>query len=106
MLMLLALPRHENCRCPNCGAAPPQGTFWVCEHCQTRFDLFAARGKCPACGAWYLHPDCPYCRETHHIDRWFEPANGQQVTPAPIPSVVDQHPGVAPPPNPEGGSLP
>ncbi len=71
ILLLLELPRHEDCACPNCGMGPPRGLFWVCEHCQTRFDLFDTRGKCPACGAWYLDPDCPHCRQSNHIDRWF-----------------------------------
>lgn len=70
MLLLEALPRHANCICPHCGIGAPQGAFWVCEHCQHRFDLFASRGQCPACGAWYLQPDCPHCRHSSHIDRW------------------------------------
>jgi Zn-dependent protease len=70
-LYLLELPRHDECACRFCGIAPPRGPFWVCDHCRTRFDLFDTRGKCPACGAWYLEPDCPHCRHTNHIDRWF-----------------------------------
>lgn len=69
-LALEALPRHEHLRCPNCQVAPPQGPFWVCEHCQSRFDLFDSRGNCPGCGAWYLRPTCPHCQEQNHIDRW------------------------------------
>ncbi len=72
ILSLLELPRHHECTCPRCGIGPPKGTFWVCkEHCQTRFDLFATRGKCPGCGAWYLTPECPHCHRTNHIDKWF-----------------------------------
>jgi Zn-dependent protease len=67
---LEALPRHENAACPTCGIAPPRGPYWVCEHCQTRFDLFDHRGHCPACGAWYLHPACPHCHQAGHIDTW------------------------------------
>jgi hypothetical protein len=73
VLFLLGLPRHDECVCPNCSIGPPRGPFWVCEHCQTRFDTFDTRGKCPACGAWYLEPQCPHCRRSNHIDRWFEP---------------------------------
>jgi Zn-dependent protease len=71
VLAVQALPRHEGAACPSCKVAPPRGPFWVCEHCHTRFDLFEGRGKCPACGAWYLHPTCPHCHQQGHIDRWF-----------------------------------
>jgi Zn-dependent protease len=74
VLHLLGLPRHDGCACPHCAIGPPKGRYWVCEHCQTRFDTFDTRGKCPACGAWYLEPQCPHCRHSTHIDRWFEPA--------------------------------
>ena len=47
-LALLDLPRHDSCACPSCAIAPPKGAFWLCEHCETRFDLFASRGRCPA----------------------------------------------------------
>ncbi|MFO0876606.1 MAG: M50 family metallopeptidase [Gemmataceae bacterium] len=70
ILTVQALPRNSSVRCPSCHTAPPQGSFWVCDHCQTRFDLFDHRGKCPACGAWYLEPSCPHCFETSHIDQW------------------------------------
>lgn len=76
ILAVHALPRHVNARCPGCEAAPPCGPFWVCDECQTRFDLFDHRGKCPACGAWYLEPNCPHCFESHHIDRWFLASKG------------------------------
>jgi Zn-dependent protease len=70
-LRMEALPRHSDCACPRCRVAPPKGPLWSCDHCETRFDLFAARGKCPACGAWYLEPRCPDCGEASHVDRWF-----------------------------------
>jgi hypothetical protein len=71
MVQLESLPRHTHCACPACGTPPPCGQFWSCEHCHERFDTFATRGKCPACGAWYLDTTCPHCRATNHIDRWF-----------------------------------
>jgi Zn-dependent protease len=74
------LPKHTECACPRCLTAPPQGPFWVCEECRTRFDTFATRGKCPACGAWYLPTTCPHCRETNHIDRWFAYRPGVGLT--------------------------
>jgi Zn-dependent protease len=76
VLALEALPRHEGVACPNCGTAPPRGPFWVCEHCQTRFDLFDHKGHCPACGAWYLHPACPHCHQASHIDDWLAGPRG------------------------------
>jgi Zn-dependent protease len=82
VLAVQALPRHADAACPSCGTGPPRGPFWVCEHCHTRFDLFEGKGKCPACGAWYLHPTCPHCHQQGHIDRWFA---GAQPTPAPQP---------------------
>lgn len=83
-LALLALPRHDSCACPACKVAPPKGTFWVCEHCETRFDLFAGRGRCPACGAWYLAPACVHCHKKSHIDRWFDPNSTAELPPEPV----------------------
>jgi Zn-dependent protease len=73
MLRLERLPRHEHCRCPGCGKSPPRGEFWQCEHCVTRFDTFATRGRCPGCGAWYLETACPHCHALHHVDVWYRP---------------------------------
>jgi len=84
-LALLALPRHEACACPSCRVAPPKGAFWVCEHCETRFDLFASRGRCPACGAWYLAPACVHCHQKAPIDRWFDPDAIAPLPPEPAP---------------------
>ena len=83
-LALLALPRHESCACPACKVAPPKGPFWVCEHCDTRFDLFAGRGRCSACGAWYLAPACVHCHQKAHIDRWFDPNSTAELPPEPV----------------------
>jgi Zn-dependent protease len=87
MLRVEKLPRHTGVACPGCGQPPPCGTFWVCEHCQTRFDTFDTRGKCPACGAWYLDTTCPYCHAQHHIDQWYpSPRPERAPTPAPLDS--------------------
>jgi Zn-dependent protease len=77
------LPRHTECACPACYAAPPSGPFWVCEECHTRFDTFDSRGKCPACGMWYLETACPNCRQAHHIDRWYAYRPGVGLAPVP-----------------------
>jgi hypothetical protein len=65
------LPTHWDCACPRCYQAPPRGRHWVCDECETRFDTFETRGKCPGCGAWFLDTACPHCHESNHIDRWF-----------------------------------
>ncbi|MBY0232635.1 MAG: M50 family metallopeptidase [Gemmataceae bacterium] len=72
VLMIEALPRRTDCACPSCHSAPFAGPLWVCDECRTRFDVYETRGKCPACGAWYLQQACLGCRATAHIDRWFE----------------------------------
>lgn len=78
------LPRHADCACPGCFTGPPQGQFWLCEECGARFDKFETRGKCPACGAWFLLTQCQHCGQQHHIDRWFAYRPG--VGPRPIES--------------------
>jgi Zn-dependent protease len=70
MLQIEGLPRHSDFACPGCHISPPCGPFWVCEHCETRFDTFRTRGQCPGCGAWYLETGCPHCRTQYHIDQW------------------------------------
>jgi Zn-dependent protease len=92
MLHLEQLPRHRDCACPNCHEGPPRGPYWECEHCSTRFDTFQTRGKCPACGAWYLDTTCPYCRAEHHVDRWFAGRPDEEVLDAiPVPGPAE-HP--------------
>jgi Zn-dependent protease len=78
-LHIESLPRHEEIHCPSCSAHPPAGPFWVCEHCQTRFDTFTTHGTCPACGAWYHDTTCPNCQHTHHINHWMAPESHQPV---------------------------
>jgi Zn-dependent protease len=73
MLRLEQLPRRWGCACPACEKSPPRGQFWMCEHCQSKFDTFATRGRCPGCGAWFLETTCPHCHATNHIDGWFKP---------------------------------
>lgn len=76
-LALEALPRHGTAACPACRTAPPRGPFWVCDECQTRFDVFDHKGHCPGCGAWHLDQVCPHCQERNHIDRWLKSSQGQ-----------------------------
>ncbi len=79
-LALEALPRHVEVACPSCQVGPPKGPYWLCEHCQTRFDLFEQQGNCPACGAWYHQPACPHCQVRNPISRW---ANQPREEPTP-----------------------
>ncbi|MFM7148255.1 MAG: site-2 protease family protein [Gemmataceae bacterium] len=74
-LAVESLPRHGSFVCPGCRTHPPRGSFWVCDECGARFDLFETRGKCPGCGAWYLSPSCPHCEEKAHIEAWSRSAN-------------------------------
>ena len=83
ILLVESLPRRTDCACPSCYAPPFQGPLWVCDECRTRFDVFDSRGKCPACGAWYLQQPCLGCRSTSHIDRWFEYLPGKGLAPPP-----------------------
>jgi Zn-dependent protease len=76
-LDLEALPRNGTAACPSCGAAPPRGPFWVCDECQTRFDVFDRKGHCPGCGAWHLDQPCPFCQQTSHVDLWLDRSRDQ-----------------------------
>jgi Zn-dependent protease len=77
VLHMQSLPRHTDAVCPTCGIGGPRGTFWLCEHCQTRFDTFVTRGSCPACGAWYHPTTCPHCGQAHRVEEWYAAAVGQ-----------------------------
>lgn len=67
---MLDAPRHAECACPSCGAAPPSGEYWLCGKCHTRFDTFAERGVCPGCGGNFKETQCPACHARHSIDQW------------------------------------
>jgi len=54
-------PKRPDQACPQCGAAPPVGDFWMCGRCRRPFDMFGARGQCPHCGAQYAQARCAEC---------------------------------------------
>ncbi|HTV48091.1 MAG TPA: site-2 protease family protein [Phycisphaerae bacterium] len=70
------MPRHPECLCPACRRPAPAGDFWQCGHCQSRFDMFANRGRCPSCGADYqnLQVRCPDCGNPSRVSDWFTAA--------------------------------
>ncbi len=71
---LLSNPRHSDAACPACGFAPPQGNFWLCDECGTRFDTFDCRAQCPGCGKLFRITACPNCAKQHPINEWFDAA--------------------------------
>jgi hypothetical protein len=77
-LHMQALPRHTDAVCPACHTGGPRGPFWVCEHCETRFDTFETHGVCPACGAWYHPTACPHCGQAHRVEEWYAAARGEE----------------------------
>ncbi len=58
---LAAAPKYQGLACPVCREAPPAGAFWVCGQCQHHFDVFAAGGVCPICGAQVQAVPCVAC---------------------------------------------
>jgi Zn-dependent protease len=67
---LLALPKHENAACPNCGAAALWGAFWACEQCGAPFDPFVQHGICPNCSHVQAETPCPMCGQASPLEAW------------------------------------
>jgi len=63
------MPRHAGFKCPNCGEAPLQGDYWVCE-CGARFDMFATGAVCPQCHKQHERATCPFCTQSGEFHRW------------------------------------
>jgi Zn-dependent protease len=68
---LLSQPRRREAVCPSCGTSPLVGSYWTCDECRTRFDLFRNRGQCPGCGKLFSVTQCPECFQEHGIGKWF-----------------------------------
>ena len=64
------IPMRAGFACPNCGAPPPMGAFWVCSYCRSRFDAFENAGRCPACGAPFQSNTCMACGARSPIAAW------------------------------------
>jgi len=65
---LASAPRHQEARCPSCGAHPPAGPFWRCR-CGHSFDAFA-QGQCPNCTRPFASAACTDCSKQAPIDSW------------------------------------
>jgi hypothetical protein len=64
------IPLRSGVACPNCGAPPPIGPYWVCSNCRSRFDLFENAGRCPACGTPFQFNTCMTCGARSPISAW------------------------------------
>jgi Zn-dependent protease len=64
------IPMRAGFACPNCGAPPPKGPFWVCSNCRSRFDLFESAGRCPTCGTTFQTNACMACGARTPIAAW------------------------------------
>jgi Zn-dependent protease len=64
------VPRRPGLACPSCGAAPPVGPFWRCQHCLTPFDLFAPATACPRGGSHTPQTACLDCGRDVPMHAW------------------------------------
>ncbi len=64
------VPRRTDLRCPNCGAAPPIGPYWICSTCRTRFDAFDHPDACPGCGKPHEWNTCLACGSRAPFAAW------------------------------------
>lgn len=64
------LPRRPEFRCPECHAAPPIGSYWLCPACRGAFDPFATSAVCPHCRAALDLTTCPDCGSTRPQRSW------------------------------------
>ncbi len=104
LIRVLDAPRRNETACPDCGAAPPLGKFWLCLSCLTRFDVFATNGNCPNCSTPLAAVLCPNCGRSRPYRDWHTDA----VAPQPLESelqpittraeVPPPRPTAAPPP--------
>ena len=88
---MLAAPRRLEMACPDCGASPPQGDYWLCLRCWRSFDAFATGGKCPNCSSPLAAVLCHECGRTRPFLEWRSKvvspeAAGATPAPDPIPS--------------------
>jgi Zn-dependent protease len=69
-MALHRLPRHLHAQCPHCRAHPPAVPGWRCQTCGSGFDILAARGQCPTCGATGQPMICPECGNAAPVASW------------------------------------
>ncbi len=75
--------RHEQFRCPSCGASPLAGDLWQCAHCRRRFDTFREGSVCPQCGVRFAATACPECSQRHPLAEWASGRAGSGSTSPP-----------------------
>jgi uncharacterized protein (TIGR03067 family) len=85
LLRVMKAPRREGFRCPACGVAPPEGVYWACGLCRTRYDAFAHAATCPGCGVRVTQTMCADCHQSRPFAAWrLEPeAASADVAPRP-----------------------
>jgi Zn-dependent protease len=71
MRALTEAPRHNEVKCPNCGASPPAAPLWRCQ-CGANFDPFASNGICPTCARHHQVTACPHCGQPSPLGAWTE----------------------------------
>lgn len=63
-------------RCPKCSWEPDGDSHWVCQVCNTRWNTFETRGRCPSCGKVYEDTACIKrrggCGEMSPHADWYE----------------------------------
>ncbi len=79
MAQVLGASRRADAACPACGFEPPVGPFWLCSHCQQRFDTFSHQATCPGCGRQFPVTSCPRCGQAQPIAAWYDRATAAPV---------------------------
>jgi Zn-dependent protease len=88
-------PQRAGFKCPNCGQAPPVGSFWGCSNCRRPFDLFERSGICPNCGSMHRTAYCPTCRAGAPLAAWM--GMNPDLPPLPTAAPPAQHSPPLPP---------
>ena len=95
LIRTLKAPRRQGAACPACGAAPPEGNFWLCTRCWRSFDVFAGGGICPACSTPLAAVLCPDCGRSQPYLGWNPeviPSQGLDTTQGPVPGADSDPP--------------
>jgi Zn-dependent protease len=64
------MPHRAEFACPACKAAPPIGTFWICDSCGTPFDTFETGAFCAKCHTAFGVTACVYCGASEPMPKW------------------------------------
>jgi hypothetical protein len=64
-------------RCPKCTWQPGKDDAWICvPGCGHRWNTFATRGRCPACGKGWRDTACLRCGAWSPHEEWYELREG------------------------------